>query len=99
MGVAMIDEVLQFLYGGLTTLCVLVGVFFLRYWKTQNERLFLWFTFAFWAFAASWGVHLVFATSEETGPNVYLFRLGGFLMIGIGIVDKNRRARRESEPR
>lgn len=87
------EEILQFLYGGLTLMCVVVGFFFFRYWHTQRDRLFLWFTIAFWAFGTSWGVHLVYATSQETGPNVYVFRLVGFLVIGAGIIDKNRRSR------
>ena len=89
----MIESILQFLYGGLTLLCFVVGFCFLRFWWNQRDRFFLFFMLAFWSFAASWGVHLAFATSEETGPNVYLFRLVGFVPISAAIVDKNRRAR------
>lgn len=56
------ESVLQFQYGGLTVMCLAVGVFFLRYWHQQRDRFFLWFMAAFWSFAVSWGVrgvHLV----------------------------------------
>jgi hypothetical protein len=89
----MIESVLQFLYGGLTLLCVLVGFFFLSYWRSQRDRFFLFFMFAFWSFGVSWGVHLAYATSQESGANVYLFRLFGFVLISVAIIDKNRRAR------
>jgi hypothetical protein len=88
------EAVLQFLYGGLTVMCVAVGLFFLRYWYLQRDRFFLWFMVAFWALAAGWGVHLVYATSSESGAHVYIFRLVAFLIIIIAIIDKNRRASR-----
>lgn len=85
------EAVLQFLYGGLTLICVAIGFFFLRYWHLQRDRLFLWFMTAFFALGSSWGVHLVYATSSESGAHVYLFRLASFVLIIAGIVDKNRR--------
>ena len=88
------EPVLQFLYGGLTVMCILIGVFFLRYWRLQRDRFFLGFGVAFWAFAGSWGIHLVLATSLETGPGGYVLRLLGFVCIIISIIDKNRRAAR-----
>jgi len=87
------EAVLQFLYGGLVVVFVAVGFFFLRYWYDARDRLYLWFMVAFWSLAASWSVHLVYATPSESGPIVYVFRLVGFLLIIIAIVDKNRRAR------
>ena len=87
------EAILQFLYGGLSVTCIAIGFFFLRYWYVQRDRFFICFMIAFWSFAASWGVHLVLATSSETGPNVYVFRVIGSLVIVLAIVDKNRRAR------
>jgi hypothetical protein len=89
------EAVLQFLYGGLTTMCGAIGLFFVRYWWLQRDRFYLWFAVAFWSMGLSWGVHLIFATSAETGPNVYVFRVVGFLLIIAAIVDKNRRATAE----
>lgn len=86
------EAILQFLYGGLTVMCVAIGLFFLRYWYLQRDRFFAWFMVAFWALAGGWGVHLVHATSSESGAHVYIFRLVAFLLIIIAIVDKNRRA-------
>lgn len=89
----MIDSVLQFLYGGLTMMCIAIGFFFLNSWRLgqPRDRFFLWFMAAFWALGASWGVHLIFVTPSETGANVYVLRVIAFLLIILAIIDKNRR--------
>jgi hypothetical protein len=88
-----VEAVLQFLYGGVTVMFLAVGFFFLRYWREARDRLFLFFMVAFWSLAGSWSVHLFYATSSETGPTVYIFRVVAFILIILAIVDKNRRAR------
>ena len=93
----MIEAVLQFLYGGVTVMFVAVAFYFLRYWYDALDRLYLYFMLAFLSLAASWSVHLFYATSSETGPTVYVFRVVAFLLIIIAIVDKNRRARLEQD--
>lgn len=88
----MTESVLHFLQGGLAVMCLAIGVFFLRYWLSQRDRLFLWFMAAFWSFATSWIVHFIYSsTYSETTPHVYVFRLVGFVLIIIAIVDKNHR--------
>lgn len=87
----MSSDVLQFLYGGLTVMCVAIGFFFLRFWHESRDRFYLWFMTAFWALGTSWGVHLADRASTDGAPHVYLFRLIGFLLIFAAIVDKNRR--------
>ena len=84
------DAFLMFLYGGLAVMCLAVGFFFLRYWRLQRDRLFLWFMVAFWIFAAGWSTRLAYSTPSEAGPHVYIFRLVGFLLIIAAIIDKNR---------
>ena len=90
------ESILQFMYGGLFVMCLAVGFFFLRFWYLQRDRFFVLFATAFWAMGSSWGVHLVYASSSETGPNVYVFRIVAFLLIIAAIIDKNRRSARES---
>lgn len=89
------EDVLQFLYGALAMTCVAIGVFFINFWRlgSPRDRFFLFFTAAFWALGGSWGVHLLYAASSETGPHVYVLRVVAFLIIIVAIVDKNRRAR------
>lgn len=92
------ESTLQFLDGGLAVMCIAIGVLFLRYWHIQRERLFLWFTFAFFALSGGWGIHVVHS-SVENAPSGYLFRLVAFSLIMVGIVDKNRAASRNDRRR
>ena len=61
------EAVLQFLFGANTIMCLLVGLFFLRFWRRQRDPFHAWFMAAFWAFAMSWGTHLVFASGMSHG--------------------------------
>jgi hypothetical protein len=81
----------QFVWGILTTSCVVAALFFWRYWKVSGDRLFVFFSLAFAAMAANWiGLSLV-APALELQHYVLLFRLLAFVFIIVGIVDKNRR--------
>ena len=67
----------------------IAGLIFLRSWKLTKDRLFLFFSLAFWVFALNW---LALATtSVESRLFIYLLRLFGFALIIVAIVDKNRR--------
>jgi hypothetical protein len=35
------EVILQFLYGGLTLMCGVIGFIFLRYWYVQRDRFYL----------------------------------------------------------
>jgi hypothetical protein len=72
-----------------------VAVFFLRYWHQARERLFLYFALGFALLGANWTI--LSALSATQGPRhlVYLIRLFGFVLIIVGVVDKNRARRDE----
>lgn len=77
--------------GALTALSLVVGLFFLRYWQTSRDRLFVFFAAAFWLMGINWGVVAALAPSSEARPYLYLLRLAAFALIAAAIVDKNRR--------
>jgi Fe2+ transport system protein B len=73
--------------------CAVAGLIFLRHWRDTRDRLFAWFGAAFWVMAAN-RVALVAAGEEhEASTLIYLVRLGAFLLILAGIVEKNRSTR------
>lgn len=78
--------------GALAALSFVIGLFFLRYWRTSRDRLFVFFVAAFWLMGLNWGGVAVGA-SDETRPYLYLLRLAAFVLIAVAIVDKNRRDR------
>ncbi len=80
----------NFLSGAIMMACVVVGLFFFRFWSRTHDRFFLIFALAFWLFGVS-RITLLLTTETHEGPlAVYLVRLAAFLLILAAIVDKNR---------
>ena len=74
--------------------CAVAAAFFLRYWRTSGDRLFAFFSAAFAALGVEWLGEAVINRSPPGPQYLYLVRLLAFVLIIIGIVDKNRRERR-----
>lgn len=83
----------QFSWGMLAMASLLAGLFFLRYWKVTGDRLFAFFATAFAMLATNYVVLATVDPAFEARHLIYLIRLAGFLLIIVGIVDKNRRVR------
>jgi hypothetical protein len=81
-----------FLWGALSMASATAACFFLRYWASAHDRLFAFFAGAFAVLALNW-ISLGFIDpGAELRHTLYLLRLAAFLLIIIGIVDKNRRS-------
>ena len=79
---------------GATTLGFLVAaLFFLRFWRTTGEGLFLSFSFAFFLLGAGQAVLTFTGSGEEDRGWPFLFRLAAFLSILFAIWRKNRGGR------
>ncbi len=87
-------DVALFLHGGVAVVCLLIGVKFLKFWRSSRDRFHLWFVAAFWVFAAGWVVRAFAATTAEDVHYVYVPRLLAFLLIIAAILDKNRKVPR-----
>jgi hypothetical protein len=83
----------EFLLGLIVMGCLIAGLFFLRFWRKTRDRLFAVFALAFWLLALNWAL-LAFTAQDEARPALYAIRLLAFVLILIGIIDKNRAARR-----
>lgn len=68
------------------------GLFFLRFWRRTQDRLFLVFAFAFWLLGLQRLALALTEPVEETHTGLYLVRLFAFLLILGAIIDKNRSA-------
>ena len=81
-----------FLWGALFMGCVTIALYFLRHWRTSRDPLFGWFSAAFAMMALNWiGLALVDPDTEGR-HTLYLLRLASFVLIIVGIVNKNRRS-------
>jgi hypothetical protein len=81
-----------FLWGALAMSSAVAGLFFLKFWKESRDRLFVFFVLAFWAMALNWALLALVQQPTETRHWVYMLRLFAFVLIIVGIIDKNRRA-------
>lgn len=83
----------EFLWGALAMSAWIGGLFFFRFWWLARDRLFLYFSFAFWILAANWLCLVLSPRADEATHWVYLLRVVAFALIIAGILDKNRRVR------
>jgi hypothetical protein len=84
----------EFLWGMLAMASAVASLLFLRYGKVTRDRLFLYFSAAFLAMTFNWIGLAVIAPDTEHRYLAYFLRLFAFVLILIGIVDKNLRASR-----
>lgn len=86
----MITALVALVYGALAMGFVVAALFFHRYWRESRDRLFLWFAAAFLVLAIQRVATVLSAQWNEDTTWVYVLRLLAFLMILIGILEKNR---------
>ena len=80
-----------FMQGAVAMGCVVAGMFFLRFWRESRDRLFLFFSVAFWMLGLSYLALGIVAVATEWRVYVFLLRLLAFCTIVVGIAEKNRR--------
>jgi hypothetical protein len=88
----------SFLSGAVTLGFLVAAAFFLRFWRRTHDRLFLAFAVAFMLLAMNQLLATFLGAGDELTPYTYVLRVLGFLLILLGIVDKNvfnRRAQRQ----
>jgi uncharacterized protein DUF5985 len=83
----------QFCWGMLSMAGLAASLFFLRYWKDTRDRLFVFFAVAFALLAVNWLALAAVDPAFEARHLIYLVRLAAFVLIIVGIVDKNRALR------
>lgn len=69
----------------------LAALYFVRYWRISGDRFFGYFAFAFGFLALNWIAVSAIDPKMEATHLVYLLRLAAFVLIIVGIWDKNRR--------
>jgi hypothetical protein len=82
----------QFLWGLLTMAHLVVALLLLRFWRLSRDRLFLFFAASFVTLAVNWLTLALMRPAPGAEHLIYLIRLFGFVLLIIGIIDKNRRS-------
>jgi hypothetical protein len=81
------------LNGATAMSCLAVGLFFVRFWRESNDRLFLCLAVAFAVFAMNYAVLGFFPLADERRVYAFALRLVGFVAILAGLMWKNREMR------
>jgi hypothetical protein len=81
----------SFIHGAVSMGCAIVAMFFLRFWRQSADRLFLFFSVAFTTLAVDYVLLGLLSSASEWRIPVFVLRLCAFLVILLGIFDKNRR--------
>jgi uncharacterized membrane protein YeiB len=84
------DRLLGLVSGAILMGYTVSGLFFLRFWRQTNDRLFLIFAISFWLLGLQRLALAVIDPAEETRTGLYIVRLFAFVLILGAIVDKNR---------
>lgn len=82
-----------FLIGMISTASLAAGVFFLRFWRDSRDSLFLAFALAFFIEGLNRATIVYIDHPNEGTPRIYIVRCFAFLIILVGIVNKNRKTR------
>lgn len=81
----------EFLMGAMVMACWSAALFFLRFWRETNDRLFILFSASFFLLGVT---RIGLALSHELSESQSYFhwiRFAAFIIILLAIVDKNRR--------
>ena len=87
----------EFLWGLLAMASAVSSLLFLRYGKVTRDRIFLYFSAAFLAMTFNWLGLAVIEPDNEHRHVAYMLRLLAFVLILVGIIDKNIRAARGAD--
>jgi hypothetical protein len=89
-----VDTLNNMLLGAVAFGCLIVALYFYRFWRKGRDRFFLLFSLSFGVEGLN-RVALGLLTERNEGtPEIYLVRLVAFGLILVAILDKNRVVKR-----
>jgi uncharacterized protein DUF5985 len=80
---------INMLWGASAFACVVIALFFLRFFQRSRELLFLLFALGFSLLAINWVGPAVASVQSESRTYLFIVRLAAFLLLLGGIVHKN----------
>lgn len=85
-----VDQLNQTLLGAIASASLVIGLFFLRFWRDGRDRFFLFFALSFFLEGANRIALSLVERPSEGSPAIYVVRLLAFVLILAGVVEKNR---------
>ncbi|MES1982654.1 MAG: DUF5985 family protein [Pseudomonadota bacterium] len=80
----------EILTGAIVAIYFVIGMFFLRFWRTTSDRFFLLFSVSFLIEGVNRILMGTWSHEMEVSPVFYLLRFLSFSLIIVAILDKNR---------
>ena len=80
-----------FLLGAMAMGCAVAALFFLRFWRSSRDRLFLWFAASFFLEAVNRTAFALGDVARDDAPLYYGIRLLSYLLILWAVLEKNLR--------
>lgn len=84
--------------GAIGMASLVIALFFLRYWRSSGDRLFLCFALSFLLQAVSRLILEPLSTQTDNQPSHYLLRLLAYAFILVAVIDKTSAVRRFAGP-
>lgn len=78
-----------FMSSAIATLCFVAALFFVRYWRSSRDKLFLWFAFSFALEGANRTAMTLAGQLSEAEPIHYSIRALSFILIAFAVIQKN----------
>lgn len=69
------------------------ALFFFKFWRKTNDRLFAYFALSLATIAVNRAASGIMGAEEPGSPLLYWIRFAAFLVIFVAILDKNRARR------
>jgi hypothetical protein len=87
--------IIDMMIGAIALASILVGLFFLRFWRSTRDRFFLYFALSFFIEGLNRLLSGITNMLYEDAPDYYLIRLVAYGLILMAIWEKNRPRKEE----
>lgn len=81
----------EMLAGAIAACCIVIGLFFLRFWRSTHDKFFLFFALSFFIEGANRVLLVLFSNMHEAAPSYYIIRVISYSFIIGAILVKNKR--------
>jgi len=82
----------DFISGAVAMGYLVIGLYFLKFWKRTHDGLFITLAIAFWLLALNTAAFAFSGTVAFEKSWIYVLRLAAFTLIIVAILRKNRRS-------
>lgn len=81
----------EMLIGAIAACCIVIGLFFLRFWRNTRDIFFLFFALSFFLEGINRTSLVLISSVHEASPSYYLIRVIAYSFIIFAILAKNKR--------